>query len=124
VGEEDILRLRRQRQIPPSTQVECRAPGDKVEPDPPPGEVMVFYAHFARGFGLPVSPIFHAFCEFFGLQPHHLGANAVLGLSSFVSFCEGYAGVWLTVDIWRSSSISRSRKRCHDARRCLTAGPH
>jgi hypothetical protein len=34
VVEEDILRLRRQWRIPPSTEVECWAPGDEVEPPP------------------------------------------------------------------------------------------
>jgi hypothetical protein len=58
---------------------------------------VVFYAHCTRGFGLPASPFFRAFCELFGLQPHHLEANALLGLASF---CEAYAGVWPTVDLW------------------------
>jgi hypothetical protein len=100
MGEEDILRLCRQRRIPPPTKVECRASGDEVEPAPRPGEVVVFYAHFTCSFGLPASLFFHAFCEFFRLQPHHLGANVVLGLTSFVSYCKAYAGVWPTVDLW------------------------
>jgi hypothetical protein len=110
VVEEDLLRLRHQRRIPPSTEVECRAPGDEVEPAPRPGEVVVFYTHCTRGFGLPASPFFRAFCEFFGLQPHHLGANAVLALASFACYCEAYVGVWPTVDLWAKFFYLRVQK--------------
>jgi hypothetical protein len=61
---------------------------------------VVFYSHFDRGFGLPASLFFRSFLEFFQLHPHHLGANAVMILSAFVTLCEGYIGVWLTTDIW------------------------
>jgi hypothetical protein len=93
VTEEEICRLQRMRRIPPTAQVECRALGDKLVPAPWQGKFVVFAAHFSHGFGLPVSPFFHSFLDFFALQPHHLGANVVLVLSCFVSFCEGYAGL-------------------------------
>jgi hypothetical protein len=73
-------------------------PGEEIVPEAQPGERVVFTAHFERGFGLPASPFFRAFLEFFGLQPHHLPANAFVMLSCFVAFCEGYAGLWPDVD--------------------------
>ena len=36
----------------------------------------------------------------FGLQPHHLPANAILSLAIFISSCEGYLGLWPTVALW------------------------
>jgi hypothetical protein len=75
-------------------------PGEEIMPDAQPGECVVFTAHFERGFGLPASPFFCSFLEFFGLQPHHLLANAYVTLSCFVAFCEGYAGLWLDIDFW------------------------
>jgi len=96
----DVDRLRRTRRIPVATQVACRAPGDEMSPTPRAGEVVVFGAHFDRGFGLPVSAFFRSFLDFFGLQPHHLPANAILVLSSFATCCEAYLGVWPSVDLW------------------------
>jgi hypothetical protein len=60
---------------------------------------MVFCSHFERGFRLPMSPFFRAFLQFFDLQPHHLGANAVMILSAFITFCKGYICIWPTVDL-------------------------
>src|ERR1041385_511289 len=34
------------------------------------------------------------------MQPHHLGANAIMLLSTFVALCEGYLGVWPTIGLW------------------------
>lgn len=38
----------------------------------------MFYSYFSHGFGLPVSLFFLSFLDFFGLRPHHVGANTVL----------------------------------------------
>jgi hypothetical protein len=62
-------------------------------PAPGPGERVVFIAHFERGFGLPVSDFFRDFLDTYGLQPHHIPANAVMILSAFAAFCKGYAGI-------------------------------
>jgi hypothetical protein len=62
-------------------------------PAPEPGERVVFIAHFERGFGLPVSDFFQDFLDTYGLQLHHIPANAVMILSAFAAFCEGYAGI-------------------------------
>ncbi|KAK1613914.1 hypothetical protein QYE76_019431 [Lolium multiflorum] len=95
---EKLQRLHRTHRIPPG--VEVRVPGEEIVPDAQPGEYVVFTAHFERGFGLPASPFFRAFLEFFGLQPHHLLANAFVTLLCFVAFCEGYTGLWPDVDFW------------------------
>jgi hypothetical protein len=53
----------------------------------------VFIAHFEQGFGLPVSDFFWEFLDTYDLQPHHIPANAVMILSAFAAFCEGFAGI-------------------------------
>ena len=98
VTRNDLEWLRATRRITP--QVICRRPGKELAPAPEPGERVVFIAHFERGFGLPASDFFRAFLDFFGLQLHHLPANAFVSLSAFTSFCEGYLGLWPSVDIW------------------------
>ena len=37
----------------------------------------------------------------FDLQPHHLGPNSILQLSSFVTLCEDYLGLLPFVELWR-----------------------
>ncbi|KAK1599887.1 hypothetical protein QYE76_018722 [Lolium multiflorum] len=98
MNDDDIERLVRLRRIP--REVVTRAPGDEVEPKPEPGERVVFGAHLDRGLGLPASAFFRRFLDFFGLQPHHLPANACVLLSCYVAFMEGYAGLWPDVDFW------------------------
>jgi hypothetical protein len=82
---DEVQRLRRTHRIP--TGVSVHVPGEEVVSATEPGEHVVFVAHFDRGFGLPASPFFRGFLEFFGLQPHHLPANAYMTLSCYVSFC-------------------------------------
>jgi hypothetical protein len=62
-------------------------------PAPEPGECVVFISHFERGFGLLVSDFFRDLLDTYDLQPHHLPANAVMILSSFAAFCEGFASI-------------------------------
>lgn len=82
------------------TEVATRTPRDEVAPEPQDGKLVVFAEHFSCGFGLPVSAFFRYFLAYFGLQPHHLGANSILQLSAFVAFCEGYISVLPTTDLW------------------------
>jgi hypothetical protein len=93
--EAEIDWLYRSRRI--TEGVTYRIPGDELEPVVNPGEVVVF-AHFERDFGLPASDFFRCFLNFYKLQPHHLPGNAVFYLSSFVSFMEGYVGLWPTTE--------------------------
>jgi hypothetical protein len=88
--------LYRSRRIP--EQVMYLIPGDELEPAPEEGEVVVFAAHFERGFGLPASDFFRQFLNFYDLQSHHLPGNTVFYLSSFVAFLEGYVCLWPTVE--------------------------
>jgi hypothetical protein len=60
---------------------------------PESGERVVFISHFERGFDLPVSDFFRDFLDTYDLQPHHLPANAVMILSAFAAFYEGFAGI-------------------------------
>ncbi|KAK1611581.1 hypothetical protein QYE76_035254 [Lolium multiflorum] len=50
-------------------------------------------AHFERGFGLPASPFFRSFLDFYKLQPHHLPGNAIFYLSCYATFMEAYIGI-------------------------------
>ncbi|KAK1625911.1 hypothetical protein QYE76_000226 [Lolium multiflorum] len=74
-----------------------RIPGEELEPAPEAGEVVVFAAHFERGFGLPASNFFREFLDFYELQPHHLPGNAIFYLSSYASFMEGFVGLLPTI---------------------------
>ncbi|KAK1644941.1 hypothetical protein QYE76_062746 [Lolium multiflorum] len=96
--DDDIARFVRLRRIPAG--VITRAPGEEQEPRPEPGERVVFGAHLDRGLGLPASDFFRRFLDHFGLQPHHLPANAMILLSCYVAFMEGYAGLWPDVEFW------------------------
>jgi hypothetical protein len=96
VTEAKIEWLYRSQRIP--EVVPCRIPGDEQEPVINPGEVVVITSHFERGFGLSASDFFLRFLNFYKLHPHHLPGNAVFYLSSFVSFMEGFVGLWPTVE--------------------------
>jgi hypothetical protein len=72
----------------------------EIVPAPEPNERVVFVAHFERGFALPASDFFRDFLIYYGLQPHHLSANAMMTLSAFATFCKGYAGIEAFVHGW------------------------
>ena len=99
VTEVDIKWLRDSRRIP--AKLICRIPkkGD-IEPEVESGERVVFLDHFERGFGLPAGTFFWDFLDTFGLQPHHLPANAILQLSAYATFSEGYLGLWPSIESW------------------------
>ena len=78
VTSEDITQLRAMRRLPRETDVGVCLPHGEQRPRPEGQERVVFLTHFERGFGLPVSTFFRAFLEFFRLQPHHLGAGAIV----------------------------------------------
>ncbi|KAE8812859.1 hypothetical protein D1007_09948 [Hordeum vulgare] len=63
--------------------------GVENAPDPQDGEVVVFAKHFARVLGLSLNTFFRRLLTHYGLQPHHLSANAVLQLAAFLTLCEG-----------------------------------
>ena len=78
IGDANIRRLRKGNFLGKEDEVGARVPDpEEVAPDPKEGEVVVFDAHMERGLALPVSPFFAQFLPFFGLQPHHLGANCI-----------------------------------------------
>jgi hypothetical protein len=80
----DISWITTTRRVPAG--VACRLPTGETVPAPEPTERVVFISHFEQGFTLPVSDFFWDFLENYGLQPHHLPANAVMILSAFAAF--------------------------------------
>ena len=96
--EYDIECLCRARKIPLEAIV--RMPGKEMVPEPHDGERVVFASYFLRGFALPAITFFRQFLDHFRMQPHHLGANAVMLLSAFITRCEAYLGVQPTVGLW------------------------
>jgi hypothetical protein len=73
---------------------------ETYQPAPEPGEHIVFIAHFERGFGLPASDFFRDFLDTYDPQPHHIPANAVMILSAFAAFCEGFAVIEPFTQAW------------------------
>jgi hypothetical protein len=69
----------------------CRPAGSKLVLAPQPGEAVVFYDHFPRGFALPASDFLR----------HHIGANAMMTLAAFATLCEAYLGIWPSVELFR-----------------------
>jgi hypothetical protein len=80
--------------------VQCRLPAGEVVLKPLEGEIVVFVTHFEHGFGLPTSGFFRDFLDFYGLQPHHMTANAAVILAAFAALYEGYAGIHPFVYAW------------------------
>ena len=76
VDDELLWKLRRNRFLGMTGDVGARLPPvGEISPNPRKGEFVVFSAHLERGLGLPVNSFFSEFLHFYGLQPHHLGAN-------------------------------------------------
>jgi hypothetical protein len=101
VKEKQIELLRRGRVLPSADLVGCRPAGGELVPAPEPGETVVFYDHFPRGFALPSSSFMRQFLDHFHLQPHHIGANAMMVLSAFATLCEANLGIWPNVELFR-----------------------
>jgi hypothetical protein len=78
----------------------CQLLVGETMPDPKDGERVVFVAHFEQGFALRASDLFWDFLDYYGMQPHHLPANAMMTLSTFAAFCKGYAGIEAFVHDW------------------------
>jgi hypothetical protein len=73
VKDKEIELLRQGRVLPPADLVSCHPAGGELVPAPAPGETVVFYDHFPRGFTLPASSFMRQFLDHFHLQPHTLG---------------------------------------------------
>jgi hypothetical protein len=61
---------------------------------------VVFFDHFPRGFALPASNFLRQFMDHFHLQPHHIGANAMMTLAAFAALCEVYLGIWPNIELF------------------------
>jgi hypothetical protein len=94
----DISWITTTRRVPAG--VACRLPEGETVPAPESGERIVFVSHFERGFGLLVSDFFRDFLDTYDLQPHHLPTNAVMIMSAFTAFCEGFAGIEPFTQAW------------------------
>jgi hypothetical protein len=67
VKERRIELLRQGRVIPSEDLVSCRPSHGERVPAPEPGEVVVFFEHFRRGFALPTSNFLWQFLDHFHL---------------------------------------------------------
>ena len=56
-------------------------------------EIVVFRDFVERGLALPVSELFYALLQFWGIQLHHLTPQSILHLSIFTHFCEAFLGI-------------------------------
>jgi hypothetical protein len=50
---------------------------------------------------LPTSNFLRQFMDHFHLQPHHIGANAMMTLAAFTTHCEAYLGIWPNVELFQ-----------------------
>jgi hypothetical protein len=50
---------------------------------------------------LPASDFLRRFLDHFHLQPHHIGANAMMMLAAFATLCEAYLGIWPSMELFR-----------------------
>ena len=83
-----------------SSDIAWRAPSDEVEPNPAPGEVIVFGEHLYRGFSPPGNLFFRQVLDFYKLRIHDLAPNSILTLSNFVTLCEDYLQIQPDLDFW------------------------
>jgi hypothetical protein len=67
VKEKQIELLCQGRVLSPSDLVSCRPVDGELVPAPGPGETVVFYDHFPRGFALPASSFMRQFLDHFHL---------------------------------------------------------
>ncbi|KAE8813553.1 hypothetical protein D1007_09255 [Hordeum vulgare] len=108
-----IAYLRRTRKLLSKEVIETRVPGDEIVPRPRDGECNIFATHFLIGFGLPASSLMQHFLRSFGLHMHHLGVNAILYITCFVTICEANLGICLFPNFFPHFFYFRSQK--HDA---------
>jgi hypothetical protein len=101
VKERKIELLRQGQVLPSADLMGCRPAGCELVPTPEPGEVVVFYEHFWRGFALPASNFLRQFLDHFHLQSHHIGVNAMMTLAAFATLCEAYLGIWPSVELFQ-----------------------
>jgi hypothetical protein len=73
VKEKRIELMRQAQRIPSEELVRCRPSKGERVPALEPGEVVVFFEHFRRGFALPARNFLQQFLDHFHLQPHHIG---------------------------------------------------
>jgi hypothetical protein len=100
VKEKRIELLHQGRVLPPADLMGCRPAGGERVPTPQPREAVVFYDHFPRGFVLPASNFLRQFLDHFHFQPHHIGANAMMTLAAFATFCEACLGIWPNIELF------------------------
>ena len=83
-----------------SASISWRAAGEKTEPSPAAGDVVVFGEHLFRGFTPPGNLFFRQVLDFYKLRIHDLAPNSILNLSNFVTLCEDYLQIKPDLDLW------------------------
>ena len=99
--------LRAQGLLPPSDQVQVRAPGKEVYPTPREGERVCFVDFLPRGFGFPLHDFVHGLLYAYGVQIHDLTPNGVLSIASFIVLCECFLGIAPHWALWKSLFLVR-----------------
>src|SRR3954469_9243449 len=89
----------------------CRLPGPgEVEPHPRDDERFLLLSHIVRGFSLPPHPFLQDFLAFTGSQLHHIVPNSITLLASFFSLCEGFLGIDLHWNLFRTIYTIKPQK--------------
>jgi hypothetical protein len=87
-------------ELPPQEEIQWRAPGEEIRPNPKEGEVVAFLDHVLRGFRPPGSLFFRRVLKYYGLRPQDIGPNSILNISNFVVFCEDYLQIAPSIELF------------------------
>ena len=82
--------------IPELGATRWRIPGEETEPNPLPGEYVVFLCFLDRGLAFPSSLFFWRFLAYYRIMASDLGPHSIQQLALFVVVCEGFLGCALT----------------------------
>jgi hypothetical protein len=77
---------------------------------PAEGYVLSFMKFYERGFSMPPHQFLRSILWYYDLELHHLTPSGVWHIVAFVTLCEAYLGINLSLICGSTSSTSGARK--------------
>jgi hypothetical protein len=68
--------------------------------DPCPGELVVFYDFYWRGFGNPCHPFLCKLLDYYKVSLCNMHPNSILSISIFINLYEAYLGIHPHFNLW------------------------